>query len=637
MIPLLLNWWSYLFSSLNSITHKYEVFNYKEIKKLGAVYKKICYTIGYKERVFYYFLEVYLRLERGINIMKVSEYIVEFLIEKGITDVFGYPGGMVTYLMDSFDKHSDKITLHTNYHEQASAFAACGYAQSSIRTGVCYATSGPGATNLITGICNAFFDSISTLFITGQVNTYENKNGLKVRQKGFQETDIVTMVKDVTKFSCCVDEVSKISFLLEKAYFLSSEGRPGPVLLDIPMDIFKSEVKIDNLVHYKPPILVQAENEELMNQIIMLMKCSKRPCILAGAGIKQSNTETKFRNIVDKLRIPVVTSMPGIGVLPYGSNYNYGFIGAYGNRWGNFILAKSDLVIGLGTRLDLRQIGAIPEDFAVNAKLIRVDIDVMELENKLKENELQINMNLVDFFEKLDHKIKKLTFSSELWKKVCDELKEGLLKVDNNKPNQLVEKIGKTIPDDAVITTDVGQNQVWAAQSLRLSNNQKLLFSSGHGAMGYSLPAAIGAYYAIRKPVVCFCGDGGFQMNIQELQFLVRENLPITIVLLNNSSLGMIRHFQEMYFEGNYTQTTEEHGYTTPNFEKIALAYGLEYKKVILECDIQQGMCKGERPKLIEVVLENHTYIYPKLEYGKPNQDQSPFIDRKLYEKLMEL
>lgn len=574
--------------------------------------------------------------------MKISDYIVEFLIEKEIKDVFGYPGGMVTHLMDSFNKYSDKISSHLAYHEQGAAFAACGYGQVTGKPGVSFATSGPGATNLITGICNAYFDSIPTIFITGQVNTFESKGDRKVRQKGFQETDIVSMVEKVTKKSFYVDNPMKIKYYLETAYQEATTGRRGPVLLDIPMNIFRTEIDVTQIELYneKDEYFVEKENvDEIINNIESELKVSRRPCIILGNGINEDLSRKLINDFVKKYEIPVVTSMISCDLMSNAddkiSRYNYGFIGAYGSRVANFIVAKSDLVITMGTRLDVRQVGGKRENFAINSKIIRIDIDEYELNNVIRDDEInyRIEANIVlEGLNKCDE-----TRKYDEWIEVCDEIKVRLSDRDNDVPNNMIKKISMCVPEDRVITTDVGQNQVWVAQSFIKKKNQRLLFSGGHGAMGYSLPAAIGAYYGCKKPVISFNGDGGLQMNIQELQFIARERLPIKIIVLNNKSLGMIRHFQEMYFESRFTQTVSDNGYTVPDFCKIAQAYGIKSRKIGDVSEIENIEFDEVEPELIEIEMDFDTYVFPKLEFGKPNQDQEPLIDRQEYNYLMQL
>ena len=568
--------------------------------------------------------------------MKISDYIVQFLIEHQITDVFGYPGGMVTHLMESFRKQEDKISAHVNYHEQAAAFAACGYAQITAKPGVAYATSGPGATNLLTGVCNAYFDSIPTLFITGQVNTFEAKGNLAVRQKGFQETDIISMVRGVTKYCEYISKPDDIRYCLEKAFYIATEGRPGPVLLDIPMDIQRSEIDLNELRKFKVPEKGQVSLNKECSYVMEQLRRVKRPVLLLGNGVKQSNSVAYAVEFAEKTGIPVVTSMPAFDILPRNIRNNYGFIGAYGGRVGNFILAKSDLVIALGTRLDVRQIGARKEGFAPNAELIRIDIDSGEFSNYIKQEEKRYQCDIISFFEELNDLLDEFKISAE-WITVCDEIRNSLDGLDEKYPNRLMRCLSHCIPEQCIITTDVGQNQVWTAQSFDVKLAQKILFSAGHGAMGYSLPAAIGAYYASRKPVISINGDGGIQMNIKELQFIAREQLPIVVVIFNNKALGMIRHFQEMYFDSNFAQTVPEGGYSVPDFSMIARAYGIEYACIREEKDITEALFAKNRPLVIEILIEEPTYVTPKLEFGKPNQDQEPLIERSLYQRLMAL
>jgi acetolactate synthase-1/2/3 large subunit len=566
--------------------------------------------------------------------MKLSDYVVSFLAEKGITDIFGYPGGMVTHLMDSLKKYEEVIHAHVNYHEQASAFSACGYAQVTGLPGVAYATSGPGASNLITGVANAYFDSIPTLFLTGQVNTYESKGNLSVRQKGFQEMDVIRMVSSVTKYAALVTDPLDIRYELEKAFYLCTTGRPGPVLLDLPMNIQRQDIDVSSLrafVPDKPPAPNIAADA-----IADMVNASSRPCIVVGAGVKTAGMTQAFRNLVSSLNIPVVSSMIAVDALPSDDANNYGFIGAYGARKANFILAKSDLILAFGSRLDLRQIGANTETFAPTAKLVRFDVDEGELTSRIKADELQVRADMKAVIPCLCDSIRlKKDFSA--WRKVCDEIADKLTGIDDALPNTLMREMSRFVPDNTVITTDVGQNQVWAAQSFLVKEKQQILFSGGLGAMGYSLPAAIGAYYGTKKNVVSINGDGGMQMNIQELQFIKREQLPIKIVVFNNQALGMIRHFQEMYFDSRYIQTVRKEGYCAPSFQKLAAAYDMEYRCVTKAADFDSALFAGDSPIIIEVLLDGNTYVSPKLAMQKPNQDQEPPIDRALYDYLMAL
>lgn len=566
--------------------------------------------------------------------MKVSDYIVEYLIANGISDVFGYPGGMVTHLMDSFAKYSEQIKAHLVYHEQGAAFAACGFAQAGGKFGVAFATSGPGATNLVTGICNAYFDSVPVLFITGQVNTYESKGGRSIRQCGFQETDIVSMVGGVTKYAAYVDNADKIRWHLDKAVYEATSGRKGGVLLDIPMDVMRSEIDIDRLprfMSHNKNISEQRLNEYVA-QIIEMLKESERPVALFGSGVKASDSVDLARSFVKKYHIPAVTSMIAADVLDDSSS-GYGFIGAYGNREANFIVAKSDLILSFGSRLDIRQVGRDRSRFAPDAKIIRIDIDQSELDYKVHEEEVSICADVKDILSGLLMHVEGKHYDK--WNRMCRFMREELQGIDDKEPNEYIRKISSIIPEGSIITTDVGQNQVWVSQSFRLRNSQRILYSGSNGAMGYSLPAAIGASIATKKKVYSFNGDGGIQMNMQELQIVAREGLPIKIIVFNNKALGMIRHFQEMYFDKNYTMTLEGNGYSAPNFEMIANAYALAYTKIEDCGQIPGNLFDGDKAQMVEIVMNYDTYVFPKLEYGKPNQDQAPLLAREKYELLM--
>ena len=368
--------------------------------------------------------------------MRASDYIVEFLIRKGITDVFGYPGGMVTSLMDSFGKYSDKISAHVTYHEQGAAFAACGYAQTSGKPGVAYATSGPGATNLITGICNAYFDSIPAIFITGQVNSNEAKGLYEVRQRGFQETDIVSIVKPITKYAVYIDKAEILQDELEKAYSIAMSGRRGPVLIDVPMNVFRAEINVEAEV-YCDDFQIGGDVDNIVHILSDALYKSNCPVFLIGGGVKSSGYEEKIRNAMMQLKIPVVSSMVAVDVMRNYHQY-YGFLGAYGTRAANFIVAKSDLVISLGTRLDIRQVGAKRDQFAPNAKIIRFDIDEGELTYKVHEDEVQVRADLgtvLNAIEKLEVK------ERSTWLNVCDERKHLLSNIDDNNISNLVRNM----------------------------------------------------------------------------------------------------------------------------------------------------------------------------------------------------
>lgn len=569
--------------------------------------------------------------------MKVSEYIVNYLIERNIHDVFGYPGGMVTDFMDSLSKRNQEISTHITFTEQAASFAACGYAQSCHNAGVAFATSGPGATNLITGIGNAYFDSIPVLFITGNVNSFESKGNKNIRQTGFQELDIVSCVKHITKKSFYVGDPNEIKNILDETFDLMLNNRKGPVLLDIPMNVMKAEISdLKDTYKVNPK---EYDSAAFKNCLSELIKQSKRPCLVLGHGIKIDNRIEEVRGILKTLPIPVVSSLIACDIIPEDEGLEgvgYGFIGAYGNRTANFIVAKSDLVICIGTRLSVRQVGGKRSNFAPGAKIIRIDIDENELANVIRDDDITYLVPISHALRVLSEVLSKISPYTE-WLDVCKEIKKQIKYVDVKKPNKILKVISDKTPDGYSVVADVGQNMIWTAQSFKFKPLQRAFFSGGMGSMGYALPAAIGVYYASHKPVCVFVGDGGLQMCIEELQFIKDNNIPIKIFVINNYALGMIRHFQEMYYNANYSFTISDKGYSVPDFQKIAQAYGIDSIAIDDGDALSKISIDNPMPQLFDIRIKENTYICPKLEFGKPNQDQEPLLDRDLYNYLMNL
>lgn len=579
--------------------------------------------------------------------MKLTDYIVEFLSQQGVNVVFGYQGGAITHLVDSIYKN-DNLKFISTYHEQAAAFAAESYARVTGNIGVATATSGPGATNLITGIGSAFFDSIPCLYITGQVNTDEYKRSSDIRQEGFQETDIVNIVKPITKYAVMIKEAEEIKYYLEKAVYIAKSGRPGPVLLDIPMNIQRAEINTSILESfYNSDEYKKAEEQDIkiqdINKIIELVKSSKRPIILAGGGIRLSNAVNELKRLIEITGIPVVTTLMGIDCVDHNNICHVGFIGAYGNRYSNLALANTDLLIVLGSRLTSRQTSTMTDSFARDAKIVHIDIDKNELNTKVKEF-LSIQSDLKVFINKLIESLvkDKYLFDFSWWREKIRKYKElypsypTQNEINKLDPNEFMQKLGEILNDNSIICLDIGQNEIWASQSLKIKKNQRLLNFGGMGPMGVALPAAIGAYIARpNSKIIAIAGDGGIQMNIQELQTVVREKMCIKIIIMNNKSLGMIRHFQEMYFESRYYGTIE--GYSIPDFIKISEAYGIKSFKINAESQVGELEQKlnDENSYVIEIELNSPTYVIPKLAMGRPIEDQEPLIDRSEFQNNM--
>lgn len=570
--------------------------------------------------------------------MKVSDYIIEFLISKGVTDIFGYPGGCINHLIDSASKYSE-ITAHDNYNEQGSSFAACGYAQASHKLGVAFSTSGPGATNLVTGIAGAYFDSVPTLFITGNVDTPAEKGNLPIRQRGFQETDMVAVTKSISKWAHHVKSVDEIRYDLEKAFYIAFEGNPGPVVLDIPNDIQRAEYDGD-LEGFDAPKASKVDEilDTDIEKVLESIKSVKQPLFLFGNAAKNYGAEVLVKKTVETLNMPAIFSMPANDTLPYNHSQNYGFIGTNGYRYANMLTLKADLIIAVGTRMDIRQIGLNRQQFATNAKLIRVEVDQTQVDYKVKEDELVLHCNLVPFLEKLvEEAAKQGVKASDEWNEKCKIIKNKLQGLDDEFFNNVIKRISHIthnfpIEKRPYATADVGQNLLWTYRSFNVVDGQQIFASTGNAPMGYSLPAAIGVSLATHRPVISFCGDGGLMMNVQEMQFVKREHLPIKIVVLNNRSLGMIRSWQNRYL-GKCSLTTEESGFLSPNVQLIAKAFDFKYSVVKTIEDVDNVAWDDNKPEVIEVFLDNQTETKPL----NNMKNQTPLLDRELFNELINL
>ncbi|WP_323593720.1 thiamine pyrophosphate-binding protein [Aliarcobacter butzleri] len=574
--------------------------------------------------------------------IKISDYIIEFLLSKNINKTFGYIGGAIAHIYHSIDKYKDMEIINC-IHEQGAGFAAEGYARITGKSGVAFATSGPGATNLITPIGSCYFDSVPTMFITGQVNTYEYKYDKPVRQIGFQETDIVSIIKPIVKYAVMIDDINNIKYELEKAYYLSQEGRKGPVLVDIPMNIQRSEVDINTLKSFfESDEYFELENNKKeknnIDEVINLLKESERPIVLIGGGVRLSNANEELLNYVKKNSIPVVYSLMGKDAISEDYKYNLGLIGSYGNRYGNLALANSDLILVLGSRLDTRQTGTSLDTFAREAKIIQVDIDRNELGSKIKID-IEINSNVKDFINELSQY--EINIDTTEWLKKLEEYKNkfsSTIGIDNNLkiPNHVVSMISNYLTNENVCV-DVGQHQMWTAQSLNTKEAQRVLFSGGMGAMGFALPSAIGTCIGANKRTIVIAGDGGIQMNIQELEVIKRRKLPIKIFILNNKNLGMVRQFQELYFDKKYLGTIDD--YSVPNLVEITKAYGIKARKIddISKLGIElKDIFSNNEPELINIELPvEMTTVEPKLIVNKPIEDMHPFISKDELSSLM--
>ena len=558
--------------------------------------------------------------------MKVSDYIVQKLASAGITDAFGYPGAVICHLMDSM-ANTGAIKMHLNYHEQGSAFCACGSAAATGRIGFAYSNGGPGATNLVTGVANAYYDSQPVIFIAGQVDMEDSIGDLPIRQRGIQEIPIQKMMEPICKFAAKVEHIEDIRYYIERACWEANHGRPGPCVLEIPANIQRAEVDVESLKMFEPVDSVEGNVDEAANCILDTLEKAKRPCFLIGNGLRNTNYRNLVWTIAEKHSIPCVFSLPALDMLAHDDPINLGFIGMNGHRYSNFVLGKADAIIALGSRLDLKQVGVTRTNFAPHARLVRVDIDAYELCYKVRDNELSLCCDLNHLLPAFVRKIPDTLPVFSEWLDVCHTLKKELYGYDFSVCHQYIHKISQKVSFPCCVTADVGQHEIYVAQAFVLKKRQRLFLSLGLASMGFSLPAAMGAAYASRKPVLAFCGDGGIQMNIQELQALARDNLPVKVIIINNYALGMIREFQERNFQKKCTQSVQQNGYTIPNFEKIAHAYNIDYVSVETLDQIDDIDFNTKKPGIIEIMLHEDTYLTPRLVRGMPISYMVPEMD----------
>lgn len=579
--------------------------------------------------------------------MNLSDYVLHFLEKKKVKKVFLITGGAICFLVDAFSRNK-KINYISVAHEQAAAMMADSYSRLGPNFSCTMATSGPGATNLITGIACSYFDSIPALHITGQVNTYEqqksHKSTKKVRQVGFQETDIVSISKPVTKFSYQLKKPSEIRYILEKAYHLATSGRPGPVLIDIPMNFQKEVVNPQKLKSYKVK-----KNQNFLNlkkeikKIVNLLIKSEKPVIILGGGIKYGKAEKELIYFLNKFKIPIVTTWSGVDLLDHKNTNYIGNIGVYGSRASNFSVQNSDLILCLGTRLDTRVTGGNPKSFARDAIKILVDIDKEEIGKKRGlEVDLKIKTDVKNFLINYN-KYNKIKISKKDWLTRCKDWKKKYpiiqKKFFNEKkyinPYVLMGELSKILTSKDIIIADDGGHLTWTLQSFRVKKGQKLFSAFGNSPMGYALPASIGASILKKQRIICIDGDGSIQINLQELHTIDKLKLPIKVFILNNNGYGIIKQFQGLYLNNRFEATGK--GVSNPDFKKISLAFNIDYNLLKTHNDLKKlkKIIFSKKAEVIEINIKSNQKIIPKLQFGKPIEDLSPLLPRNEFLKNM--
>lgn len=541
--------------------------------------------------------------------MIVAKYIAEFLKAKGVSHVFGYDGSMMLKIADEISL-TEGIDFYQGFHEQASSFAADAYGRVLHKTGVVLVTSGPGAINALAGCADAYLDSIPLFIITGQDRLTHIEGNPGVRLNGFQDLDIVSVAKPITKYAVQIKKADEIAVELEKSWHMASEGRKGPVLVDVPMDIQFEEVPED-LRHFKPDNNDSSLNESVIDSICEELYSAKRPVIIAGGGIHLADADAELYELVSKTNIPTVTSLNGHDAC----SLSLGSSGFYGLPEANLALRQADLLVALGTRFGEQQAGKYVRLYT-EAKIIHVDIDKKEFGRTL-ECDIPVNGDVKDVLRRINKTLDVSKLNDyTVWKSHIDEWKErysGFLHAnpDGIDPLNIVSYIGGHMSEDAIFTNDVGQNTMWVCQGLQPKGKQRLLTSSGYASMGFSLPAAIGAKMA--KPecqVVSFSGDGGFHMNLQELQFVKLHSLNIKFVVFNNNTLGMMREVQRIYYNNNYVGSNTNE-FTCVDLEKTASLYDLDYIAVSSESEFSDldAVLDSDRAAIIDCRLPIDTYV----------------------------
>ena len=552
--------------------------------------------------------------------LKGADMVMECLLEQGVDTVFGYPGGAILEIYDSLYKYKDKIQSILTSHEQGASHAADGYAKSTGKVGVCMATSGPGATNLVTGIATAFMDSVPIVAITANV-------GLSFLGKdSFQEIDITGITMPITKHNFIVKKIEELAPSIRKAFKIAREGRPGPVLIDITKDVTagygeyeREEIDTDS---NKVSNFYKDENyNESFEKAVELIEESKKPFVFVGGGIKSSNASNELKKFVELIDAPVTDSLMGKGAFDGKSRRYTGMLGMHGTKASNLGVAECDLLVAIGTRFSDRVIGN-SSGFASKAKIIHIDIDEAEI-NKNVLVDLGIAGDAKYVLENLNLMLKKQDHTE--WMKEIENLKDKYpIKYNKNVLTgpYVIEKIEECFDDNTIICTEVGQNQMWAAQYFHYKNPRQFVSSGGLGTMGYGLGAAIGVKYGNPKSrVINIAGDGCFRMNMNELATASRYNVPIIQVILNNKVLGMVRQWQTFFYEGRYSDTVLD---DQVDFCKVAEGLGCkavrvtkmdELEKALLEADSYNG------PFVIECMIQEDDKVFPMVAPGKSLKD----------------
>lgn len=587
--------------------------------------------------------------------IRVADYIAEFFIKKNITQVFSVVGGGSMHLNDAFG-HNARLRVTYHHHEQAAAMAAEGYARIENRPAIVCVTSGPGATNAITGVVGAYQDSIPMIVVSGQAKTglCIRTSGLPIRTIGGQEVDIVAAVsQNMVKYAEMIMDATKIRYYLERAYHSAVSGRPGPVWLDIPLDIQGSYIETDELVGWdgdgaesRPAI-----DDSAIDEVVARLRSAQRPVIYAGNGIRLAGGVELLHKLVDKIRVPVVTCWDSIDLMATDDELYCGRGGNMGDRAGNFAVQNSDLLICIGTRLNIYQVGWHVEKWAREAFTVVVDIDPVELEKKIMRADLPICADAGDFMRALYARALDSEWGAPDWISQCNTWKAKYPVVGEDKyaPSTpanayaFIDTLSRSLPENALTVVANGSASVMGSHAYYIKPGDRFLMNCGLSSMGYDLPAAVGACIAAdKKETICLAGDGSIMMNLQELQTIVTNRLPIKIFVINNNGYHQVRQTQNNIFHnGLIGMGPESHDLGFPDFEKLAAAFGLPYRQIASNAELESGVRTAlaqEGALLCEVMVTTTQNFEPKSATKKlpdgtlvspPLEDLAPFLSRE--------
>lgn len=541
-----------------------------------------------------------------------AEILIKTFLDEGVDTIFGYPGGAVLNIYDELYKYRDEITHVLTAHEQGASHAADGYARATGKVGVCLATSGPGATNLVTGIATAYMDSIPMVAITGNVTKP------LLGKDSFQEVDITGITMPITKHNYIVKDVNDLQRIVKEAFYIAKEGRPGPVLIDIPKDITAAKAIYEPMPHREVERKTKHITKEALESVARLINEAENPFIYAGGGIVASGAYEELKEIVNKINSPIATSLMAMSSFPYDHPLYTGMIGMHGSKASNILTSKCDLLINLGARFSDRVISN--QNHIKNAKVIHIDVDPAEINKNVKVDAFVVG-DLKIVLQKLIPLLKEK--KNEEWLEKMRELKalnvEDTSETGELTPEFLFRKLSELDDGSFVLTTEVGQHQMWASQYFKFKTPRTFISSGGLGTMGYGLGASIGAQMALKdKQVINIAGDGSFGMNCNELATAAKNNLPIIVIILNNNSLGMVRQWQNFFYEGRYSSTTLNR---TTDFVKVAEAFGGKGYRVFEKEELVPVLKEAleyKGPVVIDYVIENDKKVFPMVAPGAP-------------------